>query len=116
MALNVVFQYTQLNNQYIQIGPVYEAAMPGVPLGGATVLATLYIGRIPPGTPGTPVPGAISISLVDQGSGIYRGLISGADFGTPTVGSNYITTIDCTALDGSVAHWEIPSVVQVRSS
>ena len=116
MAMNVVFQYTQLNDQYIQIGPVYDALTPTVPLTGATVVATLYEGRIPPGTPGTPVAGATNITLEDVGGGIYRGLVVGSAFGIPTAGSNYVTAVDLTDGSGDQAHWEIPSVVLVRTS
>jgi len=116
MAMNVVFQYTQLNDQYIQIGPVYNALTPTVPLTGATVVATLYAGRIPPGTPGTPVPGATNITLADQGGGIYSGLVVGSAFGIPSAGNDYVTTVDLNGPSGAQAHWEIPSVVMVRTS
>jgi len=116
MAMNVVFQYTQLNDQYIQIGPVYDALTPTVPLTGSTVVATLYAGRIPPGTPGTPVSGATDITLTDEGGGIYRGLVVGSAFGSPDAGNDYLTAVDLNGPGGAQAHWEIPSVVMVRTS
>jgi hypothetical protein len=114
MAMNIVLQYTQLNQQYIKIGPVFNALTPTLPLTGATVVATLYSGRVPGGDPGTEVPGATGIVLADIGNGYYQGQ-AGSNMFNPAIGTNYITTVDLTTSGGGQAHWEIPSTVSPRS-
>lgn len=107
-------QYNQDNNQYLQIGPVYNTNNPGTPLTGATVTATLYFGRNMPSQSGVAVPGATGIVLADQGAGMYSGLILASALLNPVAGNNYVTAIDLSAAGGSQAHWEIPSSVSPR--
>ena len=115
MALNTVLVYSQLNQQYVQIGPIYDAESPSTMSTDATITATLYANRIPPSVPGTPVTGATGLTFSYQGGGIYTALIDYDPF-EPSAGTNYVTAIDLTTPEGAQAHWEVPSVVTVRNS
>lgn len=109
MPLPASFTYTPRNSKTVSFGPVLDSATQA-PVVGATVTLTLRASWAPDGA----VAGATNLALVDQGAGMYEGTINGSDF-NPPAGSDYVTVIDLTATDGSIGHWEIPSLVEART-
>lgn len=92
----------------------------GTPVNDATAItATLYDGRsisLPEDVPGEPVEGfdGIELEYVADSAGVYEGTIA-ATF-NPGIGGDYILVVDAVRSFQTLGHWEVPAIVQERTS